>query len=360
MTEETTVDFERLSSWLPRIEAEIARSYATEKRSVVNPVITRALDTLAEFTLRGGKRLRALLVLAGFHLASRKLPTAALPAAAAIEHFQSWMLIHDDLIDHAEERRGGPTVHRTLADQHGTEQLLGLGDDYGTGMAITLGDLQEPFTVGEFLRCRVPPGRALRAFAEYVRVTRETAYGQLLDIRNGCLPLDRVREADVLEVHEKKTALYTVAGPLRIGAILGGARDRLLADLARAGVDLGVAFQLRDDVLGAGLGNAGIGKSPNDLIEGKRTLLVVKAWSGSNAVGRALLGEVLGNPSAPPERLRVAQELLRSTGSLAYSERRIDELTRRAFGIIDGSPAISSPGKALLHEVGERLVHRSV
>ena len=354
------VEFERLAKWLPRIEQEIARSYSEARRSAGSTPVADALAVLQEFTLRGGKRLRALLVLAGFHVATGLEPGPALSAAAGIEHFQSWMLIHDDIIDHAEERRGGSSVHRLLATQHGDERLLGSSADYGVGMGITLGDLQEPFTVDAILRSQVPGPRRLQAMNEYVRMTRETAYGQLLDVRNGALPIDRVREEDVMEVHRRKTAEYTVAGPLRLGAMLGGAPPKLLADLESIGTDLGVAFQLRDDVLGAGLAEADIGKSANDLIEGKRTLLVVSAWARADPVGRALLQEVLGNPAAAPARVRAAQELIRSTGSLEYSEHKISELSARAFERIRKSTSLRPGAKKLLEQVGDKLVHRTM
>jgi geranylgeranyl diphosphate synthase, type I len=354
------VEFERLAKWLPRIEQEVARAYAEARQATKSEPVSAALGVLEEFTLRGGKRLRALLLLGGYHIATGRDPGPALSAAAGMEQFQSWMLIHDDIIDHAEERRGGPSVHRMLATQHGDEQLLGSSTDYGVGMGITLGDLQEPFAVDAFLRSPVPAARRLQAIEEYVRMTRETAYGQLLDVRNGALPVDRVREEDVMEVHRRKTAEYTVSGPLRLGAILGGASARLLADLAAIGSDLGVAFQLRDDVLGAGLADGDIGKSANDLIEGKRTLLVVVAWSRTDPVGRALLQEVLGNAAASPARVRAAQELVRSTGSLAYSEEKISELSQRAFERIRKSPTLRPGAKTLLEQVGDKLVHRSV
>jgi geranylgeranyl diphosphate synthase, type I len=354
------VEFARLSKWLPRLEKEITRAYSAARESAENDAVADGLAVLEEFTLRGGKRLRPLLVLAGFHIATGREPGPALSAAAGIEHFQSWMLIHDDIIDHAEERRGGPSVHRSLSSRHGDESLLGSSTDYGLGMGITLGDLQEPFTVDAILRSPVPANRRLGAMDEYVRLTRETAYGQLLDVRNGVLPIERVREEDVMEVHRRKTAEYTVAGPLRIGAILGGASARLLADLESIGLDLGVAFQLRDDVLGAGLGESDIGKSANDLTEGKRTLLAVVAYERADPVGRALLHEVLGNAAASPARVRAAQELLRSSGSLAYTEERIGELTERASQRLRGSKSLRPGAKKLLDEIGGKLVNRSM
>jgi geranylgeranyl diphosphate synthase type I len=352
------VDLAQLSKYIPQIERTIARSYSVERRRALPP-FRPSIDVLSEFTLRGGKRFRALLVLAGYHLATNRPPTPVLGAAAALEHFQSWMLIHDDIIDHAEQRRGGPAVHRTLAAQHTAEGGLGDPDEHGVGLAITLGDLEEPFTIEALLASSLPADRRLRAAAEYARMARLTAYGQLLDIRNEGRPVPSVTEADVLLVHRLKSAIYTVAAPLRIGATLGGGSAGLLDELERFGEEIGVAFQLRDDVLGAGFDAAQMGKSANDLIEGKRTLLVVRAWSDGDDAGRRALELVLGRKAASAEEVEAARTVIRSTGSLEYSEKRIAELSGRAYRRVDRSRYLSKPGKALLHEVGERLVHRS-
>jgi geranylgeranyl diphosphate synthase type I len=352
------VDFSELATYRRPIEAEIARQYATQRRRAT-PTVRPYLDLLEEFTLRGGKRFRAICLLAGYHIATGRDPRPVVAAAAAMEHFQSWMLIHDDIIDHGEERRGGPTVHRRLAVEHAQAHAEGSAEDYGTGIGITVGDLEEPFTVDALLSVPVPAPSRLAALAEYVRMTRLTAYGQLLDVRNGTLDPGHVTEKDVLLVHELKSAIYTVVAPLRIGALLAGVPERRLGDLSAIGTDLGIAFQLRDDVLGAGFDAGGSGKSSNDLVEGKRTLLVVRAWGATDDAGRDRLRRVLGNAHASAEDVERARELIRTTGSLDYSEQRIERLARRAFARLRKSRTIRRAGKPLVAEIGERLVHRS-
>jgi geranylgeranyl diphosphate synthase type I len=352
-----SVEFARLAEYLPRVERALGDSYAVARRHS-SPPFRPYLDRSREFTLRGGKRFRALLVLAGYHLATRKEPSAAVPAAAALEHFQSWMLIHDDIIDHSETRRGGPTLHRALAEDHRGFQGRGSPDDYGLGIGITLGDLEEPFTVEALLAVRAPAPRRLAAVAEYARMTRLTAYGQLLDVWNGALEVGDVSEADVLLVHRLKSAVYTVSAPLRIGAILGGAAAPLLADLDAFGLAAGVAFQLRDDVLGTGFEASESGKSANDLGEGKRTLLVVHAWRHGNDAERAAIGAVLGRPDASAEEFEAARAAIRSSGSLAYSENRIAALTADAVRRVRRSRSLTASGRALLGEVADRLVQR--
>jgi geranylgeranyl diphosphate synthase, type I len=351
------MEFAELSRWVPRIERYLRDEYASDRRD--RPAFTKWTGALEEFTLRGGKRFRALLVLAGYHIATHRDPAPALPAAAALEHFQSWMLIHDDIIDHAETRRGGPTIHRRLTGEVPGASGSSGAESYGLGMGITLGDLEEPSTVRALLAVRVPAERRLRAIAEYARMTRDTAYGQLLDIHSGARPVSDVAEEDVLTVHRLKTSVYTVASPLRIGAILGGGGPALLKDLETIGVDLGIAFQLRDDVLGAGFDEGQSGKSANDLVEGKRTLLVVRAWSTSDATARAVLFSVLGNAAATPEAVERARTVIRSSGSLEHSETEIERLAKRAEARIGRSRALRTSDRALLREIEDRLVHRS-
>ena len=351
------MDWDDLSGWRPRIELELALQYQVERRRAP-PALRAELDRLAEYTLRGGKRFRALLVLAGFYLATGGQPTRALRAAAALEHFQSWMLIHDDIIDHAEQRRGGPALHRALSEWHRSSGLQGSPDDYGTGAGVTLGDLQETFTVEALLRSPVGSARSLAALAEYVRMTRFTAYGQLLDIRNSITPIPRVTEKDILLVHRLKSAEYTVCGPLRIGASLGGGRRPLMRLLDSVGTDLGVGFQLRDDVIGAGLGGPEPEKSANDIAEGKRTLLILRAWETGTEASRALLTSVVGNRDAALEQVLKAQSLIRDGGGLAYSEERIRDLGEKAFRTIDRSPALPRARKALLRDLGQKLLWR--
>ena len=352
------MDLAALFLFRPSLERELAASYGRAKRGVPREIGTY-LEVNREFTLRGGKRFRAILVLAGYYLATGRNPRPALAAAAAMEHFQSWMLIHDDIIDHAEERRGGPSVHRELAEAHRRERLEGSSEEYGVGVGITLGDLEEPFTVEAILATRAPPAARLAALAEYSRMTRLTAFGQLLDIRSGALDPGVVREEDVLAVHRYKSAVYTVVSPLKIGALLGGSAPARLRDLETFGTNIGIAFQLRDDVLGAGFDAEESGKSANDLVEGKRTLLVVKAWQLGTEADRARLARVLGNAQAIPEDVERARNVIRDTGSLDYSERRIDELSRIALRCVDRSRSIPARGKPLLREVAERLVRRN-
>lgn len=355
------MDVAELLGWRKPIEQALEAHFHHLKRTArkEHPDLVPFVEAVSEFTLRGGKRFRACLLLAGHHLAGGVDPRSVLPAAAALETFQSWMLVHDDIMDHGETRRGGPTMHVAMAKLHGRRKLSGGDADFGQAMAITLGDLLEPSTVRLFLSCRAPDARIRSLMEEYRSMTERTAYGQVLDVLNGVRPVASVHEKDVLTVHRLKSAVYTVSSPLRMGAILAGAPRATLDMLQQVGDDLGIAFQLRDDMLGAREipGEEGE-KSANDLYEGKRTLLVVHAYAHAGRDGRRALEKVLGNPLATPEQFEDAITVLEETGSFEYSERRIQQLVRRANARIERSNL--GPGrKALLRSIGDLLTNRT-
>ncbi len=351
------MDFGELSAYRPSIEAAVRAHYRTAHPRAP-PSVRRYLRLGQDLSLRGGKRFRALLVLAGFHAVSGRDPSPAIEVAAGLEHFQTWMLIHDDIIDHSQERRGGPTVHRAASALHAQEGGTGDSADFGEGIAITLGDGEEPYVIDAFLRVPVPLRARIAALREYAEMTRQTAYGQLLDIRNGTVDPSRLSARDVLRVHELKSAVYTVVGPLKIGALLAGASPGRLGDIDRIGRDLGIAFQLRDDLLGAGFDAEATRKSSNDLTEGKRTLLIVHAWKHADPVDRQRISSVLGNPRASDAEVEAVRSIIRSTGSLRHSEREIARLTRRALARLEACRTLRASAKPMLREIATRLVER--
>lgn len=354
------MDLRELLDQKASVEKELKKELAAEVSLArkLNPHLIPFIEAVEEFSMRGGKRFRALLLLAGFRIGGGKNLNVALPAAAALETFQSWMLAHDDVIDHGERRRGGPTLHVAMAEFHDDNDLEGPDTDFGEGMAITLGDFMESVTVRTLLGCKVPEKRKVELLEEYSRMTRLTALGQMLDIRLGASQVDRVRESDVLLVHRLKSAVYTVSAPLRMGAILAGAGKGTLETLGKFGDDIGIAFQLRDDILGVGLSSEDVvGKSTNDLFEGKRTLLVVKAWQHGSPQEKRAIERALGNRLGTQKDLDAAIDVITDTGSLRYSEEMIASLRNRAFRSVKG---FAKDDASLLRDIGTMLTERKL
>lgn len=228
------------------------------------PELRALIGAVRDLTERGGKRVRAALVLLGHQAVSPVSDRAvALPAACAMELLQTYLLIHDDLIDRDDVRRGGPAVHAAMASHYQSREL-------GDQAAILAGDYAASLAQEALLRCPVPADALRAAFSTFATLQKDVVLGQCLDVlveapEGPLAPL-------VQRTHLWKTAAYTTTGPLCIGAALGGADARMLAALRAFGDPLGVAFQLRDDWLGT-FGDPERTGKPNDsdLQQGKKT-----------------------------------------------------------------------------------------
>lgn len=223
-----------------RIDATL-RAFLAKRREdldAVDPDAAAMVDELSRLLEAGGKRLRSLLCLLGHRAAGRLDPTPALPAAAALELFHLFALIHDDVMDDERERRGVASTHRRFATQPPG------GERFGRSAAILIGDLALVLSYELFATTPVDRERLDEASALVSRSALLTAAGQLADVSG--------RWDDRERLARLKTGSYTVEAPLAIGAVLGGGSPRLLAALEAFARPLGVAFQLRDDDLDDG------------------------------------------------------------------------------------------------------------
>ena len=268
----------------------------------VDDLDTYLYRPLCRFTAGGGKRVRPVLALLGAEAVGGRAGDA-LSAGVAIELFQSAALIHDDIADRSELRRGEPCLHKTL----------------GTGLALNAGDLAltEVFEV-VLADAQMPAERKLLVLRELVRMERHTLEGQALDLgwaRDGRWD---VSAEDYLYMIDGKTAWYSVAMPLYIGALCAGAAPERASGLIALGRHAGLAFQLQDDLLNLVGDAAAQGKDfRSDITEGKRTLAVVWALEHLAQDGRAELVELLQAGTTDPARLARAVELLEAGGGVA-------------------------------------------
>lgn len=334
----------------------------------IYPAVAEAGDVLADFVLSGGKRVRPLFVYAGWRCGPEAAAdtgpgeSTALRVGAAIELIQACALIHDDILDRSDTRRGRPTVHRRFEALHGDRGFAGDPAHYGVSAAILLGDLALAWA-DDLVHGITPadggpadPHPLPRPVAVlWSQMRTEVLGGQLLDITNESSGDESVTAA--YRVMEYKTAAYTVARPLQLGAALSGAEDELSRSLHRIGLDLGVAFQLRDDVLGVFGDPAETGKpSGDDLVEGKRTALLAEGLQRASAAGRDLLRDSLGRSLSEAE-LTAARDVLTESGALTEIERQIDERLDAALDGIDGLDAGES-ARADLTWMARRITHR--
>lgn len=300
-----------------------------------------AVAALRAFVLNGGKRLRPTFAWWGWRAAGGEAGGAkaagALHVAASLELIQACALIHDDLMDASAIRRGAPTVHVAFATKHEQEGWIGTPEGFGLSAAVLIGDLALVWADDMFASADLPAS-ALEAARPVWRAMRtEVLAGQYLDVHTQATG-DASPEA-ALRVSELKTAAYTVARPLELGARLAGADDELTAALRSFGTDIGVAFQLRDDLLGV-FGDPDVTGKPagDDLREGKRTLLVALGIERAREQGRSgeerAIAHAVGNAELTEEAVQAARRALVDVGAVDAVEQRITELTERALATL--------------------------
>ena len=301
---------------------------------------------LARFTEGGGKRVRPALCLLGSEAVGGDAGDA-LSVGVAVELFQSAALVHDDIADESELRRGKPCLYRTE----------------GVGVATNMGDLALTRVFEVVLGdAGMPQDRKLRVLRELVAMERHTLEGQALDLgwaRDGRWD---VTADDYLYMVTSKTAWYTVACPLRLGAVAGGASDEAADALVGLGLHAGVAFQLQDDLLNL-VGDAEAqGKDfRSDVTEGKRTLAVVWALEHLDEPGRSELVGLLESGTTDPERLARAVELMEAGGGIARCRELADQEAKaakeRAAGLVEVGLVTPEAGE-LLSSMSDFFVQR--
>ncbi len=278
----------------------------------------------------GGKRFRAAFCFWGFRAAAREEhdERAVLRAAASLELLHASALVHDDLMDASDTRRGRPATHRGFAALHQEQSWPGDPEQYGAAAAILLGDLLLSWSDELLRRCGLPWDRVGPALDVLDACRSEVIAGQFLDVSVQARGRATVEAA--MTVLRYKSAKYSIERPLHIGAALAGATEDALTALSGYGLPLGEAFQLRDDLLGVFGDPATTGKpAGDDLVEGKRTVLVALALGAAPADEAARLDGALGTTLGEAE-VADLRGIIDRSGAHAQVESMIDDLARRA------------------------------
>ncbi|WP_031469828.1 polyprenyl synthetase family protein [Sciscionella sediminilitoris] len=313
-------------------------------------------SVLRSFVLDGGKRLRPTLCYWGWRAAGGTDGEPIINVAAAVEMFHDFALVHDDVLDNSPDRRGNPTVHRAVAEAHAGNELSGDPEAHGRAVAILLGDLLMSYSDQLLHASGFPRGRLAAAAPVWYRMREEVIAGQYLDVRQQALGPDYEQ---ALRVVHYKTAEYSVHRPLELGGALAGAGPELQDCYTGFGVPIGVAFQLRDDVLGMFGDPAVTGKSASDdLREGKPTVLIALATQRASRAQLDTLNRLHGKPDLREPQADLLREIVRETGALATVERLIEARTETALHALENGPVDGEPGTAL-RELATAMTRRS-
>ncbi|WP_431873924.1 polyprenyl synthetase family protein [Micromonospora marina] len=305
--------------------------------------------TARDCVLTGGKRVRPTFAYWGWRgvVGGEEPLCSVLPALSALELLHTFALVHDDVMDASDTRRGLPTAHRAAAARHRAAGHTGDPDRYGEAVAVLIGDLCMVWADRLMAHAAVPADRLLDVRRCYDQMRVETVAGQFLDVLgendSASWTVDRA-----LRVARYKTASYTVQRPLLFGACLAGADadDPLIATYTRYGLAVGEAFQLRDDLLGVYGDPETTGKpAGDDLRTGKPTALLMLARQLADPAQRRAL-ERAGSVTSAREVDRLA-DVVRDTGATAQVERMISERVTEALAALGTAPIDETARTAL-------------
>ena len=321
----------------------------------IGPELLPVSSAMQSFLIDGGKRFRPLLGAIGSMAVTGLEPDrATIKAVASLEFLHACALIHDDVMDGSDTRRGNPSIHRRFEAMHREAHLSGDSAKYGEATAILLGDLALIWADLVLHRSGVDSDRLLSVLPIYDELRVELMAGQYLDVHEQSLAtVDADRS---LKVAKYKSGKYSIERPLHFGARLSHGSDEALVALSRYGIPIGEAFQLRDDILGVFGDPEQTGKpAGDDLREGKRTVLIALAVKGSHD---SEIFSALGDPHLDPTRIERIREAIISSGALTRVEEMISDRAEQAEEALS-SNAIAEEAKPLLRTMAQMALHRS-
>jgi len=322
-------------------------------------------EAVYSYICSGGKSLRPAVLLFSCGAVGGD-ENKAIPAAAAIEVYHTWVLVHDDIIDRDDKRRGGLTVHeewrkKAVELSYQEEEAR----HYGLAVAILAGDVQHAWAISLLCelctRCGVSPSLVVRLIENLeTYVINSLIEGETLDIQFSRAPVESLSEEDILKMLLGKTGvLYEIAA--QAGAMIGletmDSKHPLVEAIARFSTNCGIAFQLQDDILGV-IGDEKLLGKPvgSDLREGKRTTIIHHAFQKADRAQRQKLLRVLGNRSATEEEIGEATEMLRSLGGIEHTRDLARVLIQQARGHLQPLPP--SEYKELLLSWADYMIER--
>ncbi len=333
---------EYLKKYAKFVESDLEKFFINKIENVdINDEIKRMVEVIREYTMRGGKRLRPVLTIVSYKLYGGKNEKEIIKAAGSLELVQSYLLIHDDIIDESDLRRGKPTVHKIYSKKC---------EKFGRDMAIIAGDLASMYAQEILSSADFDERDLVNAIYKLSEIVENTGYGQILDVLSSYR--EDFSENDLLKLHTYKTAKYTIEGPMIIGSMLAGNYDfKMISDYS---IPVGIAFQLQDDVLGLFGNEIEIGKPvTSDLEEGKKTLLIIKA--SENEGYRKIIKEILGKKNIKMDELETVRRIVRDSGALEYTQRMAEDLVKRGINALG---KIDSEEKEFLKEFAEWVIKR--
>lgn len=332
-----------LSAYIPKMD----KAYRMRRLS---PIL---FNHIKEFILRGGKRVRPILFVIGY-LGYKAKPACGLyKSAVALELLHDFLLVHDDIIDKSATRRGKPSMHLIFNKYLLRHKNIKFS---GEDLAIVTGDVIYALALDAFLAVKETPKHKESALKKLISAALYTGSGEFIELLLGTKPIELTTKEDIYKIYDYKTANYTFASPLTMGAILAGAKNKEIGKLFKYGMCLGRAFQIKDDIIGTFGESAKTGKSNlTDLKEAKKTLLIWYAYQHCAKSGKAIINNVFSGKKIRITELKKIKEVIVDSGALDYAKNEIEKLLDQSQVIIKSSAMHKTCSQALIDFSKETL-----
>jgi len=318
---------QRIEKNLDAYMQEIDLSY---RLSAFSPML---FNSIRDFVLRDGKRIRPVLFIIGYSGFAKKAAPGLYTCALSFELLHDFTLIHDDIIDKSDMRRGKPAVHTILNTYlHQFKKVKFNGQD----LALVIGDILYAIAIQAFLSIRENIRRKEQALKKFIETAIYTGAGEFGELICGIEDIEKITKQDIYRIYDFKTAYYSFAAPLITGATLAGAHSEEVTRLSQYGVYLGRAFQIKDDIAGMFGDEAAIGKSIlTDLQEAKKTILVWYAYRHAAEEDRQTIRNIFARTSIRTADLMTMRRIVTASRALAFAEKEIAALLHKARRITD-------------------------
>lgn len=318
-----------------RIEKEL-RNYAGNLDKLYpldrfSPVLS---NNIKEFICRKGKRIRPILFCIGYLSFSKKISAGLYRSALSLELLHDFLLIHDDIIDKSLLRRGKPSMHALLKHDFCQNNKTKFS---GQDLAIVTGDIIYAMALDVFLSIKENSRCKEAALKKFISAALHTAGGEFIELVLGNKPLAKVSLEDIYKIYDYKTANYTFASPLSIGATLAGAKINQIKQISSYGMLLGRAFQIKDDIIGTFGKESQSGKSNNtDIKEAKRTLLICYAFGRANKKNKLMIKKLLETKNIKKSGIAAIRKIIIESGARTFAQDQIKNLYSQALNQMNG------------------------
>jgi geranylgeranyl diphosphate synthase type I len=302
---------------------------------------------MTEFVGRRGKRIRPMLFLGGYRVFGGERPfsdPSLLRAALSLELLHAFILVHDDVIDRSERRRGLPTFHKLVEERLG--KLEG-ADRIGENVAVVIGDILFAMAIDTLRSTDFESGLRDASLSRLLHYITETGAGEIYDILLGTRDIARVEESEIGRMYTLKTTRYTFEAPLVLGALLAGAQGELLQELAELIEPIGFAFQIQNDLIEYQKFKGVDRLRQTDILEGKKTLLLRLAFERLNDLDRSFLQLCLSTRSSNDTSVSKIEQLIDKSGAVRELTLRMDALFQKSETALDQSSLTSAQQEGL-------------